>query len=246
MAGISNETIVNFFEKETEDDLKKNFVGVFPLSYVIRFISFHEMMIEKNRYRFIIMNTDCSDKKGTHWWSFLDLHERKEIFLFNSFGFEGFKELVIDHDKNILNKISFGIEKFQKEDNKITLITLKFSMNEYKKIKNGHTLRLTTQDLLHLIYEFGKLNKVKDTIKIHSVDDQLQKIETDTCGIFQIYFYFNLFLPFENSSIIKNTKLSKKTIEKLLNEIFSLHRDESEKEVEKFAEEKDIKRLQKK
>ena len=38
------------------------------------------MMIEKNRYPFIIMNTDRSDKNGTHWWSFLDLHERKEIF----------------------------------------------------------------------------------------------------------------------------------------------------------------------
>ena len=50
-------------------------------------------------------------------------------------------------------------------------------------------------------------------------------------------------MPFENSSIIKDTKLSKKTIEKLLNEIFSLNRDESEEEVEKFAEEKNIKRL---
>ena len=45
MAGISNEAIVNFFEKET-DDLKKNFVGVFPSNYVTTFISFHEMMIE--------------------------------------------------------------------------------------------------------------------------------------------------------------------------------------------------------
>ena len=44
---------------------------------------------------------------------------------------------------------------------------LKFSMNEYEKIKNGHRLRPTTQDLLHLMYEFGKLHKVKDTIKIH-------------------------------------------------------------------------------
>ena len=192
MAGISNETIVNFFEKETDDDLKKNFVGVFPSNYVTRFISFHKMMIEENRYPFIIMNTDHSNKKGTHWWSFLDLHERKEIFLFDSFGFEGFKEFVIDNDRNILNKILFGIEKFQKKDNKITLITLKFSMNEYEKIKNGHRLRPTTQDLLHLMYQFGKLHKVKDTIKVHLVDDQLQKIETDTCGIFQIYFYFNL------------------------------------------------------
>ena len=40
---------------------------------------------------FIIMNTDHSYKKGTHWWSFLDLHPKKEIFLFDSFGFEGFK-----------------------------------------------------------------------------------------------------------------------------------------------------------
>ena len=63
------------------------------------------------------------------------------------------------------------------------------------------------------------------------------------CGIFQIYFYFNLFIPFENDSIIKDTKLSKKDIKKLLNEVFSLNRDKNKKEVEKFAEEKDIKRL---
>ena len=60
---------------------------------------------------------------------------------------------------------------------------------------------MTTQDLLHLMYQFGKLHKVKDTIKVHLIDNQLQKIETDTCGIF--YFFFNLFMPFENSSIIK-------------------------------------------
>ena len=115
MAGISNETIVNFFGKEADDDLKKKFIGVFLSNYVTRFISFHEMMIEKNRYPFIIMNTDHRDKKGTHWWSFLDLHERKEIFLFDSFGFEGFKEFVIDNDRNVLNKILFGIGKFQKK-----------------------------------------------------------------------------------------------------------------------------------
>ena len=47
-------------------------------------------------------------------------------------------------------------------------------------------LRLTIQDLLRLMYKFGKLHKVKDTIKVHLVDDQLQKIETDTCGIFPL------------------------------------------------------------
>ena len=52
MEGISNETIVNFFENETENDLKKT-VGVFPFNYVTRFIFFHKMMIEKN-HPFII------------------------------------------------------------------------------------------------------------------------------------------------------------------------------------------------
>ena len=58
MEGISNEAIVNIFENETGNDLTNVFVGVSPSSYVTRFISFHEMMIEKNRYPFIIMKTD--------------------------------------------------------------------------------------------------------------------------------------------------------------------------------------------
>ena len=58
MEGISNEIIVNVFENETDDDLKKSFVSVFPSNYITKFISFHKMMIEKNRYPFIIMNTD--------------------------------------------------------------------------------------------------------------------------------------------------------------------------------------------
>ena len=242
MAGISNDKIIYFFEKETDDDLKDNFVGVFPSNYVIRFISFHEMMRFRRKYPFVIMNTDRSDKNGTHWWSFLDLHERKEIFLFDSFDFKGFKKFVIDNDTNVLNKILFGIEKFQKKDQKITLISLKFSMKEYEKIKNEHRLRPTTQNSLHLMYEYGRLHKINDVITVHSVDDQLRKLETDTCGMFQLYFYFNLFMPFEDSSVLKDAKLSKRTVEKLLNEIFSLDRDRNEKQIEKFAKEKNIKR----
>ena len=89
MEGISNHTIVDFIEKKTSDYVKKSFVGVFPTNYVKRFITF--MTETGARYPFIIMNTNCSDKKGTHWWSFLDLHPKKEIFLYDSFGFEGFK-----------------------------------------------------------------------------------------------------------------------------------------------------------
>ena len=105
-------------------------------------------------------------------------------------GFEGFKEFVIDNDKNVLNKILFGLDKFKKKDNKVTVISVKFSMKEYEKIKNGYRLRLTTQDLLYLMCEFRRLHKLKDEIKIHTVDDQLHKLETDTCGIFQLLFLY--------------------------------------------------------
>ena len=189
------------------------------------------------------MNTDRSDKSGTHWWSCLDLNEKKEIFLFDSFGFTGFKKFVRDNDVNILNKILFGLQKFQKKDRKITIITVKFSMKEYEKIKNEHRLRPTTQDLLHLIYDYGRLHNIKDSVTVHAVDDQLQKLETDTCEIFQLCFYFNLFVPFENSAILGNNKLSKRTVEKLLNEIFSLDMSRSEEEMERFPKEKNIRRL---
>ena len=115
-------------------------------------------------------------------------------------------------------------------------------MREYEKIGNAYGLTTTTQDLLHLMFEFRKLHKINDLVSMHLVDDQLQKIETDTCGIFQLYFYVNLFTPLENSSIVNDKKLSKLTLGKLLNEIFYLDRDKNESLVEQFEEEKDITR----
>ena len=39
MAGISNEAIDDFFEKIKDNDLKNNFIGVFPSNYINKFIS---------------------------------------------------------------------------------------------------------------------------------------------------------------------------------------------------------------
>ena len=62
------------------------------------------------KYPFVIMDTDRSDENSAHWWSFLDLHPRKEIFMFDSFGFEGFNEFVIQDDQKISNKIFYGVK----------------------------------------------------------------------------------------------------------------------------------------
>ena len=68
MAGISNETIENLFEKVNDDDLKNTFIGVFPSNFINKLISFHSIIKDKPKvkYPFIIMNTDRSDRTRTH------------------------------------------------------------------------------------------------------------------------------------------------------------------------------------
>ena len=57
-------------------------------------------MVKKNktRYPFMIMNTDRSGKEGTHWWCFLEIASKDKISLFDSYGFIGLKEFIIDND----------------------------------------------------------------------------------------------------------------------------------------------------
>ena len=49
------------------------------------------------------------------WWSFRDLHPKKETFLFDCFGLDGFKEFLLQDDKKTLNKVLYGIKKFEKK-----------------------------------------------------------------------------------------------------------------------------------
>ena len=45
--GINNIQIENFFQKEENEDLKNNFVCVFSMDYITRYIKFHELVREK-------------------------------------------------------------------------------------------------------------------------------------------------------------------------------------------------------
>ena len=52
------------------------------------------------------------------------------------------------------------------------------------------------------------------------VEDRVQNLDSVTCGIFQLYFYDNLFNWNENSKIPDKARLNKRTIETLLNELY--------------------------
>ena len=65
--GISNSQIQNFFEKEENEDIRNNYVGVFSMHYVTKFIKFHELIKEKKGeniclqflIRTFIINQEC-------------------------------------------------------------------------------------------------------------------------------------------------------------------------------------------
>ena len=82
-------------------------------------------------------------------------------------------------------------------------------------------------------------HRLRNEIIIHLVDDQLQMIEKDMCGMYQIYFYVNLFNPLESSSILNKKSLNRRTIEKLLNEILSTDK-QNESRIEAFTQENNL------
>ena len=119
-----------------------------------------------------------------------------------------------------------------------SLIKETIKLLEYEKLDN---LSETTANLMHLTNEYGEKHNLRSKVVIHLVDDQLQMIKKDTCGIYQIYFHVSLFNPLEKSNILKEKTLNRKTTEKLLNEILSMDRQENEDRIEAFAQENDIK-----
>ena len=188
----------------------------------------------------MIMNTDRSNKEGEHWWSLLEISTKNQIFLFDSFGFVGLKEFIVDDDKQIIDQFFYGLEKINKKDKIINLTYVRFETASYRKVKK-ETLTPTARDFFHSLSEFSKVHN-KNWVDIYMVDNQLQNIKSDTCGLFQLYFYVNLFLPKEGSQIVSNRTLTLKTIQNLLNEIFSRNISKNEEIVEDFAIEHDIKR----
>ena len=165
--GISNSQIQNFFEKEENEDIKNNYVGVFSMDRVTKFIKFHELIKEKNKgkYPFVIFNTDAHNKPGTHWWSFLDIQPKSNLLLFDSHGLEGFKYFIVDNDEKIIDELLYNFKncKVDEANKKIKLCTMTFDSNVWEKLSHQQKSQLneTATNFFHLLYQFAKLKKIK-------------------------------------------------------------------------------------
>lgn len=83
--GTSNPEIKRVIENSSNDDFRTNFVSVFAMDE-INYI--HNLVNMK--HHFLISNVDRADRPGTHLWSILDLHPKKEIFLHGEVGLQNF------------------------------------------------------------------------------------------------------------------------------------------------------------
>ena len=155
------------------------------------------------------------------------------------------KYFIVQDDNKTSGKVLKEIELANRKDDKMKfeiLMKLKCSMNGYYNLTANEIGKLseTAQDFFHLIYCFRKNEKITNFVNIWLLEDPLQKENTVTCGLFQTYFYENLFFPDNDSKIQDYKKLNNEVLETLLNELYSLDQEQNEKTINKYIKQQQI------
>ena len=78
-----------------------------------------------------------------------------------------------------------------------------FNLNACKNLtkKVLDALSDAAMNFFHFVQAFDNKLKLRDFVNIWMVEDRVQDLNSVTCGIFQIYFYDNLFNPNKSSKI---------------------------------------------
>ena len=198
-------TFETFFHNEQNEDLRKNYMGVYSMDSITKYINFYEIIKKRNgKYPFAIFNTEGHLKAGMHWWSFMDIHSKKKLMLFDSLGLDGFKFFIEENNEKIFDELFFSFKKckISLTDQTLTLCEMKFSVDSWENMTHTKKEQLTetAQNFFHLLQQFAKLKKTND-MSILILEQPVQNLTSSNCGIFQLYFYKNLFDPDEKSKI---------------------------------------------
>ena len=126
--GLSNFQIDDFYKDEENDDLKNNYMGTYSIDSISKYINFYELIKKSNaKYPFAIFKTDKENQPGVHWWSFLDINPKNNLFLFGPLGIEGLKFFIVDDDQDIINELFYNFKKCESKSNqKLKLCTMRF------------------------------------------------------------------------------------------------------------------------
>ena len=195
-------------------------MGVYSMDWITKYIKFHELIKQKNggKYPLAIFNTDVHNKPGTHWWSFLSIQPKRNLLLFDSHGL-GFKYFIVDNNQKIINELLYNFKncKIDEQNQKIKLCTMNFDSLVWEKLPHNKKAQLNEVALnfFQLLYQFAKLKKTTK-MNIVIVENNLQELTSGTCGIFELYFYKNLFDPNIQSKIINHKNVTIETIKTLI------------------------------
>ena len=164
--------------------------------------------------------------------AFLDINPKTDTFFFDSFGLDVLNYFIVQDGKPVVEKILLGVEKMTRTDNKVTPCKIHFNLGACKKLSEEEieSLSNTARNFFHFVQAFGIKLKLRNFVNAGMVEDRLQDLDSSTCGMFQLHFYDNLFNPNENSKIQNDTKLTKRPVETLLNELFTLDNHDSNKQ----------------
>ena len=171
---------------------------------------------------------------------FFGYSTKKSLLLFDSHGLDGFKYFTVDNDEKIIDKLLYNFKNCKNDnaDAKIKLCIMTFDSTTWDRMSNHKKSQLneTATYFFHLLYQFAKLKKT-NKMNIVIVENDLQELTFPTCGIFQLYFYKNLFDPSIRSTILEQKNLNATTIQLLLNEIFTSEAHENERRIKLFEQE---------
>ena len=58
------------------------------------------------------------NEPGKHWWSFLDIQPKNNLFLFDSLGLDGFKIFVVNNQETVINELLYNFKWCQAQSDK--------------------------------------------------------------------------------------------------------------------------------
>ena len=182
-------------------------MGTYSIDSMTRYINFYEIIKKRNgKYPFSIFNTDKENEPGVHWGSFMDIHRKNNLFLFDLFDVEDFRHLIVNTDQKVINELLCNFKKCENNSSqKLKLCAMKFFVETWQKMsqKTKDQLTDTAQNFSHLLEQFAKLKKTH-CMNVLILENSIQDLTSPNCGEFQLYFFKNLFDSDEKSKILNH------------------------------------------
>ena len=129
-------------------------MGTYSIDSITKYINFYEIIKQRStKYLFAVFNTDKENESGIHWWSFMDIHPKNKLFLFDSFGLEGSKHFIVNNDQQIINQLLYNFKKCESKTNqKLQLCVIKSCVETWQNMSQKTKDQLTNTAQIFLIY----------------------------------------------------------------------------------------------